>query len=335
MSDCHVVHRCPHDYKFFQHKENVGTMKSQEDHLQAYVRTGEMRWEWNSLISLFVGFSRQVTPCDLAERFESTDIVDGGKLRCSGKSRFICSAFLSPTTILSPFGMPPTNGVPKVTEPHSTTTPVRRPPRMSITYGPSAGVYHTPSRSATRPFDWDAARGLKPAPYDTLATIRKRQSLGGTGKGEEGTPQATGARKRARIIMKSTVSWWEWFMGLPESWWFKLEMLWQEMPLPAAATTGKVVGFSLHILHALVRWSDIRTLRDDDVGWEDMRDESLYGDEEAADGVWIQWVSTCCSPIGCKFPKRHFELTDNPCHSLSVYFHDYERFGPVHEDQNV
>jgi hypothetical protein len=199
--------------------------------------------------------------------------------------------------ISSPFGMPPTNGVPKVTKSQSTATPVRHAPRMSITYDPSAGVYHTPSRSATRPFDWDAARGLKPAPYDPPGSAQKRkgrQSLGGAGRGQEGTPPVTGARRRARIIVKSTMSWWEWFTSLPESWWFKLEMLWQEMPLPAATTTGKVAGFSLHILHALVRWSDIRNLRDDDVGWEDMRDESLYGDEDEADRVWIQWVSTCC-----------------------------------------
>lgn len=112
-------------------------------------------------------------------------------------------------------------------------------------------------------------------------------------------------------------------------------MLLQELPLPAAATTGKVAGFSLHILHALVRWSDIRNLRDDDVGWEDMRDESLYGDEDAVDSALVQWVSTCSSSNGCKPLKQHFGLTDYSCHSLSVYLHDYERFGPVHEDQDV
>lgn len=112
-------------------------------------------------------------------------------------------------------------------------------------------------------------------------------------------------------------------------------MLWQELPLPAAATTGKVAGFSLHILHALARWSDIRNLRDDDVGWEDMRDESLYGDEDAMDGVWIQWVSICYSLNGCKPLKRHFRLADDHCHSLSVCRHDHERFGPVYEDQDV
>jgi hypothetical protein len=251
------------------------------------------------------------------------------------------SAFLSPTTnqvLHSPFGMPPTNGVPKVTKPHNTTTPSRRAPRISITYDSSAGVYHTPSRSATRPFDWDAARGLKPAPYDPPSGVQKgklRQSLGGPGSWQEGTPQATGARKRARIIVKSTMGWWEWFTSLPDSWWFNLEMLWQELPLPAPATTGKVAGFSLHILHALVRWSDIRNLRDDDVGWEDMRDESLYGDEDAVDGAWVQWVSTCCSSNGFKPIKQHFGLTDNSCHTLSVYLHDYQRFGPVHEDQDV
>src|SRR5258706_7922804 len=234
--------------------------------------------------------------------------------------------------------MPPTNGVPNVTKPHNTTTPVRRAPRISITYDSSAGGYHTPSRSATRPFDWDAARGLKPAPYDPPPGVQKRklrQSLGGAGTGQEGAPQVTAARKRARIILKSTMSWWGWFTSLPESWWFKLERLWQELPLPAAATIGKVAGFSLHILHALARWSDIRNLRDDDVGWEDMRDESLYGDEDAVDGVWIQWVSICYSLDGCKPLKRHFRLADNHCHSLSVYLHDHERFGPVYEDQDV
>jgi hypothetical protein len=190
--------------------------------------------------------------------------------------------------------MPPPNGVPKATKPHGMTTPARRAPRISITYDTSAGVYHTPSRSATRPFDWDAARGLKPAPYDTLASVQKRklrQSLAGTGSGQDGTPQGAGVRKRARMMVKSTMSWWEWLTNLPESWWFELEMFWNEVPLPAAALTGKVVGFSLHILHALVRWSDIRNLRDDDVGWEDMRDESLFGDEDTTEGSWIQWVS--------------------------------------------
>ena len=223
---------------------------------------------------------------------------------------FVQCFFLQPQNNF-PFGMPPTNGVPKVTRPHSTTTPARRAPRISITYDSAVGVYHTPSRSATRPFDWDAARGLKPAPYDTSASFQKRklrQSLGETGNGQEGTDQATGARKRARIIVKSTMSWWEWFMNLPESWWFKLEMLWQEMPLPAAATIGKMAGFSLHGLHALVRWSDIRNLRDDDVGWEDMRDESLFGDEDTAETGWVQWVSIYCPLIGCPVFKRHFGL---------------------------
>jgi len=112
-------------------------------------------------------------------------------------------------------------------------------------------------------------------------------------------------------------------------------MLWQEMPLPAAATTGKVVGTSLHILHALARWSDIRNLRDDDVGWEDMRDESLFGDEDAAEAGWIQWVSICCCSIGYGLINRRFALKDNHCDSLSVHSHGDERFGSVHEDQDA
>ena len=57
-----------------------------------------------------------------------------------------------------------------------------------------------PSQSANIPFDWDAAKGLKEAPYSPRGSARKpRRSEVGVGiNGVPGTP----GRKRERVVRK-------------------------------------------------------------------------------------------------------------------------------------
>ncbi|KAF8323101.1 hypothetical protein DL93DRAFT_2223056 [Clavulina sp. PMI_390] len=87
----------------------------------------------------------------------------------------------------------------------STVTPVATPPRprksrlSEIHYATSDSVPTSPSISAPPPFDWDAARGNRPAPYGGL-TAKPASS-----RGVESTPKSSTSTPRKRVFRKKTV----------------------------------------------------------------------------------------------------------------------------------
>lgn len=180
-------------------------------------------------------------------------------------------------------------------------TPARRT-RHSLVYAPSP--LSTPSLSETIPFDWDAARGLKPPPYQLPNSARTRRvrhsiAVGPDSSADPQTPSpATPFTKspikkprQSRVIVRT--SWKTWLVNLPSQWWFQLTMLHHDLPLPAPKTIGRTVGIALHLIHALIRWSDIRNMRTDEDGWDDMRHEFSFIDEdemEEESSGWFGWV---------------------------------------------
>lgn len=176
-----------------------------------------------------------------------------------------------------------------------TKTPAR-PQRYSLVYADSPLA--SPSLSATRPFDWDAARGLKPPPYQTPSIPRNnrvRQSIA-VGPDAHGSPSPTNLHEAGKKPRKSRVmvktSWGKWLSSIPSQWLLRLSMLQHELPLPQPRTIGNSVGLCLHLLHALVRWLDISQMRAEEDIWMDPRGEFVFEDEdEEESGAWIQWVS--------------------------------------------
>ncbi|KAG8768085.1 hypothetical protein FRC20_011018 [Serendipita sp. 405] len=181
-------------------------------------------------------------------------------------------------------------------------TPVRKP-RASIFYAHSPTS--TPSLSASLPFDWEAARGHRPPPYPTpndhsRSSRRMRTSMGvGVGVGTDETMVdgststvhlANGALRKprkSRVFIRT--SWGAWLLGLPSQWWLRIEMMRHDIPLPPPKILGRIIGISLHVAHAYVKWSDLHQAKVMEDGWEALGlpiyDE--YGAEE--EQVWITW----------------------------------------------
>lgn len=177
--------------------------------------------------------------------------------------------------------------------PGSSGTRAHRP-RTSLqhVYSPTTT---TPSRPAIRT---PGQRGAKPnidfsTPTD-LHRRKLRQSLGGGFT--PGTPNSVTRKRATRLVVK--IGWWEWFSTLPERWLFKLEMLPYELSLPSPARIGTGIGMAFHVLNLFVRWSEVRRMKEEDYGWEDMAGESSFvfddedGTEDYEKTAWVRWVST-------------------------------------------
>ena len=64
---------------------------------------------------------------------------------------------------------------------------------------------------------------------------------------------------------------------------FEVALFPHNVPLPAPRTAAWLIGATLHVLHLCVRISQIRSVPDSDLGWEDMYRE---GEGES----WFDWV---------------------------------------------
>jgi hypothetical protein len=150
----------------------------------------------------------------------------------------------------------------------------------------------TASRSSNFPFDWDAARARRPAPYATPQSISKasRRSVGAGA----GTPRKGIVRKRGfferylvycsqSIFIESARS----ITDIPSQIAFHIHMFPANVPLPKPQTSAWIIGGSLHFLHFCVRVTQIRQVPDSDLGWED-----LYHEGEGHS--WFDWV--CLAP---------------------------------------
>jgi hypothetical protein len=69
------------------------------------------------------------------------------------------------------------------------------------------------------------------------------------------------------------------------------------VPLPAPKTLACIIGGTFHLVHFCIRVSQIRSIPDSDIGWEDMYRE----DNNVA---WFDWV---CSSYLCMRAERQLK----------------------------
>ncbi|KAL1687085.1 hypothetical protein GGG16DRAFT_128243 [Schizophyllum commune] len=136
---------------------------------------------------------------------------------------------------------------------------------------PSIGLYRspasTPSIASSIPFDWDAARSHKPAPYGT--PLRKKTSgVGG------GAPRKAIVRKKSLYTR---------IRDIPSRIAFEFTQFPNNVPLPSHQTSARILGGLLHFLHLCVRVSQGRAVPDSELGWEDM-----YAEDTGAS--WFSWT---------------------------------------------
>lgn len=183
-------------------------------------------------------------------------------------------------------------------------TPARNP-RHSIVYAHSP--LSTPSLSASVPFDWEAAKGNRPAPYQTPSGSRVRRMRASMGVGTDTPPSASSLNfpnsrkpRQSRVIVRT--SWRQWLVGLPAQWWLKFTMLQHDLPLPPPKTTGRIIGVTLHLIHACAKWAEIRDMHKAEDGWGELNVQSIFLDDEEEQGpLWTRWV--------CDMKETSFYLT--------------------------
>ncbi|KAH9951901.1 hypothetical protein B0H21DRAFT_3460 [Amylocystis lapponica] len=157
------------------------------------------------------------------------------------------------------------------------STPIRNgglplTPRTRISY-PISPVT-SPSLSASRAFDWEAARSGLPAPYATPLRGKGRKSAVGIQNTPKGTPGKKHVRKKTFL---------EKVRSLPSKIAFELALFPHNVPLPPPRTSAWLLGGTAHFLHLCVRLVQINAVPDSDLGWEDMY-------REGQDEPWFDWT---------------------------------------------
>ncbi|KAH9005160.1 hypothetical protein EDB86DRAFT_2881935 [Lactarius hatsudake] len=139
-------------------------------------------------------------------------------------------------------------------------------PRARVSYPIARSPLEYPSISASLPFDWEAARGLRDPPYSPLGPKRRegRTSDFGTPDGKRTSPR--------RAVRKKSL--YERITALPSRIAFEISIF------PSNAC---IIGGTLHLIHFCIRVSQIRSIPDSDIGWEDMYRE----DNNVA---WFDWT---------------------------------------------
>ncbi|KZV81852.1 hypothetical protein EXIGLDRAFT_779236 [Exidia glandulosa HHB12029] len=158
--------------------------------------------------------------------------------------------------------------------------PSRTPrPSIGISASSSSSTSSPSALGPSLPFDWDAARGLKPPPYGYATPnqgSRLRQSVGGSSARKSmGVGRTGGALSPLkRIPLVRSVSWIERLQNWPSQISFQLSLFPHNVPLPHPRTSARIVAATLNTVHLVVRYSQVRQLRDDELGWEDMVSET-------------------------------------------------------------
>ncbi|KAK0503271.1 hypothetical protein EDD18DRAFT_1137180 [Armillaria luteobubalina] len=138
----------------------------------------------------------------------------------------------------------------------------------------SIGIHHspasTPSISSSVPFDWEAARARRPAPYSTPQQNKFKKPR----------PSVLGTPRRALVRRKSL---YEKITSLPSQIAFEIALFPHNVPLPAPRTSASIIGGLCHLFHLCVRVSQVRQVPDSDLGWEDM-----YREDEGVS--WFDWT---------------------------------------------
>ncbi|KAF8516766.1 hypothetical protein JB92DRAFT_3142437 [Gautieria morchelliformis] len=148
--------------------------------------------------------------------------------------------------------------------------------------------------TSSLPFDWDAAIHRRPPPYGTPASQRKlrnRSSIGvgnPASGGKNGTPISKGAKMSPRRVFRKVP-----VTERISNWTSQMIYDIQDLPrnrLPELRSVARVLGAVLHITHLVVRYTKLRRLKDEDIGWEDMLGEiDIPG--APSTGSWVDWTT--------------------------------------------
>jgi hypothetical protein len=108
------------------------------------------------------------------------------------------NAMSSPRRSSAPFNRRATNSTPPSSSSHSAT------PRPRVSYPITRSPLESPSISASLPFDWEAARGLRDPPYSLLSPKRRspRDSEICTPNGKGGSPTKQRAVRKKSLYEK-------------------------------------------------------------------------------------------------------------------------------------
>ncbi|KAJ8700137.1 hypothetical protein PTI98_003193 [Pleurotus ostreatus] len=170
-----------------------------------------------------------------------------------GSPRPKSSAFASPAG--SPQGLPTT-------------------PRNRLSFGLHRSPADTPSISSSVPFDWEAARALKPPPY---ASPRARAN------GRDSLAPGNGPKQPIKRVVKKK-GLWERVTLIPSQIALEISLFPSNVPLPEPKTSAYILGGLMHFTHLCTRISAVRKVPDSEQGYEDM-----YYETEGT--PWFDWVS--------------------------------------------
>ncbi|KAF5315943.1 hypothetical protein D9611_004695 [Ephemerocybe angulata] len=177
----------------------------------------------------------------------------------------------------------------------------------------SIGVYRSPvsgpSLSASVPFDWEAARSLQTPPYGTPLQRKARKSMG--------VGMDTPRTQRKAVVRKKTL--WQRMNDLPSSIAFHISMFPQNVPLPSARTSSRLIAGTAHFSHFLLRVDQSRKPSN----WDD-----LYKEE---DDHWVDWSTlmllmllamafTNVAYLFTRTRKYHFMRRQDPIQSPNAKF---------------
>ncbi|KAF7440506.1 hypothetical protein PC9H_000851 [Pleurotus ostreatus] len=169
-----------------------------------------------------------------------------------GSPRPKSSAFASPAG--SPQGLPTT-------------------PRNRLSFGLHRSPADTPSISSSVPFDWEAARALKPPPY---ASPRARAN------GRDSLAPGNGPKQPIKRVVKKK-GLWERVTLIPSQIALEISLFPSNVPLPEPKTSAYILGGLMHFTHLCTRISAVRKVPDSEQGYEDM-----YYETEGT--PWFDWT---------------------------------------------
>ncbi|KAH7343652.1 hypothetical protein B0J17DRAFT_713817 [Rhizoctonia solani] len=155
------------------------------------------------------------------------------------------------------------------------------------------------SLSATHPFDWEAARGNRPAPYTSALgnggndSLRKKLARAAAEDGIGGGAASPSKIGKKRIVRKKP--WRQRIVELPSA---VYEWLWDtitfaNVPLPPPEVSGRALGGALHVLHFITRYSILRSQKVEEADWQDMHREIhvVAGFEQEEPEPWFSWTT--------------------------------------------
>ncbi|EAU88533.2 hypothetical protein CC1G_04239 [Coprinopsis cinerea okayama7 len=176
-------------------------------------------------------------------------------------------------------------------------------PRNRVSIGPYRSPASTPSLSATIPFDWEAARSRAPPPYTPLQR-KLRQSTAG---------DSTDSPRPVRRAFVRKKGFFEKLRDTPSNVAFYLSMFPQNLPLPSAKASSRILAGIMHLAQFSLRVSKARRSPSN---WED-----IYGDD---DDAWFDWTSLLTVILlGAAFANAAYLL------SRTRKYHFHRRVDPI------